>query len=301
MNITYENTPDVYLDFRKALDLLKNTKDTDYSYPDIITNFHIYTEVKTEKELECVKSYFATQDLKRTKLIIWSDYDISEQCNLKPYKDTIDFRIYNAVEEARNTILENCDKLQAIDGKYYQQSDLLRILILHKYGGVWIDMDVILLRDFKPILDQEYLYQWGMELDFINEGCCGSVMSVKKHSTLSFNLLKELINMPTTGGGTTWGKDLFAKVYSRYKFNILPGAFFNLEWGACRVLSSVEYDNLWSGWFENDCLDDNLFLDCFAWHWHNTSYKDKQIIINSKFDKLRKITNSRLEERKKNE
>ena len=298
MNISYDTTPEVYLDFRKALNLLKNTKDTDYSYPAEVTNFHIYTEVKTDKELECVKSYFATQNLDHTKLIIWSDYDISEQGNLKPYRDKIDFRIYNAVEEARNTILENCDKLQAIDGKYYQQSDLLRILILHKYGGVWIDMDVILLRDFKPILDQEYLYQWGMELDFINEGCCGSVMSIKKQSTLSFKLLEELIIMPITGGGTTWGRELFGRVYSKYEFPVLPGAFFNLEWGACRILTPAEYDALYEGWFENECLENNLFLDCFAWHWHNTSYRDKPIIINSKFDKLRNITNNKLKERK---
>jgi len=50
------------------LDLLSSIKDEDYEYPEEITNFHIYTEVKTDKELECIKSYFATQNLEKNKI-----------------------------------------------------------------------------------------------------------------------------------------------------------------------------------------------------------------------------------------
>ena len=48
-------------------------------------------------------------------------------------------------------ILEGIPHLKAMDGKHYLQSDLLRILVLYKYGGVWVDMDIIFLRDFKPL------------------------------------------------------------------------------------------------------------------------------------------------------
>ena len=57
------------------------------------------------------------------------------------------------MEEAKGTIIEDeVQKLTSEDGKHYLQSDLLRLLALHKYGGVWVDMDIIFLRDFKPIL-----------------------------------------------------------------------------------------------------------------------------------------------------
>ena len=39
---------------------------------------------------------------------------------------------------------------------------------------------------------------------------------------------------------------------------------------------------------------DWLFLDAFAWHWHNSSNKDYDIVEGSKFDLLKKITKERL-------
>ena len=54
----------------------------------------------------------------------------------------------------------------------------MRLLVLHKYGGVWVDMDVVFLRDFKPLLDQEWMYMWGSETDFIKEGACATVLSL---------------------------------------------------------------------------------------------------------------------------
>jgi len=45
-------------------------------------------------------------------------------------------------------------------------------------------------------------------------------------------------------------------------------------------------------WFDKECPDELLFLDCFAWHWHNSTNKNKTIQPNSKFDKLRKYIDS---------
>ena len=42
---------------------------------------------------------------------------------------------------------------------------------------------------------------------------------------------------------------------------------------------------------------DFLFLDAFAWHWHNSSNKDRDIQEGSKFDLLRKRTDKLLKER----
>ena len=78
INISYEQNPDLYFDYRLGLNLLRSLKEDDYSYPAEVVNFHVYTEVKTEKELECVKSFLATQNLNHTNLIIWSDYSIED-------------------------------------------------------------------------------------------------------------------------------------------------------------------------------------------------------------------------------
>ena len=104
----------------------------------------------------------------------------------------VSFKVYDAEEEAVGTPLENNPKLKMKDSKYYLQSDLARILLLYKYGGIWADMDIIFLRDFKPILDQEYMYMWGSETDFVKEGACATVLSLHKNSQLSLEFLKEL-------------------------------------------------------------------------------------------------------------
>ena len=286
--------PELYVDYLKGVEFLKQLNFDNFNYPSEITYFHVYSEIKNEKELECVKSYFATQNLEKTKLVLWSDFDISNQQNIAPYKDLIDFRVYSPIEESKGTIMEGqTERLLAKDSKHYLQSDLLRILALHKYGGIWIDMDVILLRDFKPILDQEFFYQWGGDTDFSNLGCCGTVMSLKKNSELSTKLLTQLINTPVVGNTTIWGKDLFAHVYRSSKFTIFPSTFFNIEWLMSKIDKKLSEDIL-EFWFENECPDNLLFTECFAWHWHNSSNKNKQTVDKSKFGKLKKITEHKL-------
>ena len=56
-------------------------------------------------------------------------------------------------------------------------------------------------------------------------------------------------------------------------------------------------DKVEKAWFE-DKLEDpaNLFLDAFAWHWHNSSNKNKNIVEGSKFDLLDKLTDKKLQE-----
>lgn len=289
ININIDNNPTLYFDYREGLELLRQIKDIDYEYPAYVTNFHVYSEIRNNKELECIKSYFATQNLEKTKLILWSDYDVSNQENLKEFKDRIDFRIYDPIKESEGTILEGkVERLLAKDSRYYLQSDLLRLLALHKYGGIWIDMDIILLRDFKSILDQEYLYQWGGDTNFALDGCCATVISLKKRSDLSTKLIEEILNMPIVGNTTIWGKDLFAKVYQKMKYDILPSTFFNTEWLISKVDDKLSCDIL-TYWFENECPDELLFTEAFAWHWHNSSNKHKVIVENSKFDKLSKL------------
>ena len=286
INVSIEKYPDLYRDYRLGIKYLKSIDYNQFKYPATITNFHVYSEIKTDKELECIKSFFRTQNLEHTKLILWSDYDVSNQENLKDFKDKIDFRIYNPIEESKGTVIEgHVERLLAKDNRYYLQSDLLRLLALHKYGGIWIDMDIILLRDFKPILDQEFLYQWGGDIDFDRSGCCATVISLVKNSELSKDLLSEVINMPIMGSTTIWGKDLFARVYQKRKFNIFPSSFFNIEWLISKVDRKLSEDIL-NLWFDKPCPDDLLFLDCFAWHWHNSTNKNKQVNKDSKFDKL---------------
>jgi hypothetical protein len=300
IDINIEDNKDLYVDYTKGIEFLKQIKDEEYSYPEGITNFHVYTEFKNPKELLVLESFLATQNLKKTKLVVWSDYDIRSHLGIQPYKDLdcLEFKLYDPYEEAKGTPVEAASQLAAHDTKYYLKSDLLRILAGYKYGGVWVDMDIVFLRDFKPILDQEYMYQWGGETDFANQGACASVLSLFKGSEFATELLRELLIMPVIQNSTIWGKDMFAQLWRRYpKFTVFPSTFFNTEWLISKISKedSVEADQ---SMFTKPVKDDDfLFLDAFAWHWHNSSNKNKEVVKNSKFDILQRRTKQRLRER----
>jgi hypothetical protein len=298
IDISYQKNPELYFDYRLGLELLRNIKDEDYSYPEEIVNFHIYTEVKTNKELECVKSFLATQNLEKTRLVIWSDYEIYDNPLLQPYKHLVTFKVYNAREEAKGTLLADHPvwiNSDISDTKHYMKSGILRFLVTHKYGGVWADMDMVFLRDFKPILDQEWAYMWGGETDFESFGPCAAMMNFKRQSQHSNVCMEEICTTPIHKDSTILDHMLLAKVYSRQPFSVFPSTFFNTEWLISKVDRPLSED-LENDWFYNrkNTAKDNLFLEAFAWHWHNSSKKTYPIEEGSKFDLLRKRTDTLL-------
>ena len=295
LDITIENNLELYRNYRKTLAYLSNVDENNYSYPNDITYFHVYSDIKNEKELLCIESYLTTQNMEKTKLILWSDYDISDNELIKPYKNLIDMRVYDFDRESKGTILEGNSSLSnAKDTKHYMKSDILRFLVTHKYGGVWLDMDMVLLRNFVPILDQEWAYMWGAEEDFYNFGPCAAIMNIHKESPHSQLCLEEMVKTQLQGDSTVLDHILLAKVYSKQRFTVFPSAFFNTEWQM-----NIEWFNnhraydpngygtkTESGWFVKNEFSDSLFEGAFSWHWHNSTYKNHTIQKGCKFDIL---------------
>jgi hypothetical protein len=301
INISIEDNLELYKDYQKSLDFLSkiNDNDCDYEYPKDITYFHVYSEIKSDKELLCIESYLATQNLDKTKLILWSDYDISDNKLIEPYKHLIEMRVYNFSRESKGTILEgNMDLENANDTKHYMKSGILRFLVTYKYGGIWLDMDMVLLRDFKPLLDQEWAYMWGAEMDFRNFGPCAAIMNIHKESQHAKICLEEMNKTKMVPDSTVLDHMLLAKVYSIRKFSVFPSAFFNTEWQMNVTWSNDirKYDpngigtKTESGWFVKNDYSNYLFENAFSWHWHNSSYKNREIQEGSKFYLLQKKT-----------
>ena len=62
INISIEENLELYKDYEKSLDFLSKINENDYEYPKDITYFHVYSEIKNDKELLCIESYLATQN-----------------------------------------------------------------------------------------------------------------------------------------------------------------------------------------------------------------------------------------------
>jgi hypothetical protein len=294
INISYKSNPELYEDHKKCLAILSGINPESYSWPTDIVLFHQYSEVTNRKQLLAIESYFATQDQEHTKLVLWSDWNVRDNPLLAPYRERIDFRVFNPIELAKGTPLEGKnDVLLADDTKHYMKSGLLRFLALYKFGGIWFDIDMVLLRDLKPILDQEFAYVWERKFkDFTSFGPCAAFMGMKKKSEHATICIEELAKAPIIPNSVSRDCDMLKSVYRRRPFTVFPSAFFNTEW----QISDKAGDKLRDGWFTKTADSTSLFLDAFAWHWHGTGGTKSSYSVpeGCKFDLIRRHTKSKL-------
>ncbi|KAF9031880.1 hypothetical protein BDZ89DRAFT_1063765, partial [Hymenopellis radicata] len=154
-----------------------------------------------------LKSFFATQNVDTSRLILWSNGDLGDNAILQSYK--------------KRPLLSRKDKKAWVDG------DLIRLLLLWNYGGVWVDMDSLLTRDLDPLLEHEFVTQWILYQPFN-----GALMRFRKHSPYlceAFHVMAT--STPPRADSTDWGSTLYLKLWRRLiagsipPFKILPFCF----------------------------------------------------------------------------
>lgn len=274
----FEKNEEIFTDGWKGLDFAKSIQNKVNNFK---TNFHVYWRVPGEfgrKQQAVIKSIINTQNLNTSNIIVWSNVDITKNEWFHTIRNYVDFRIYDVMKESKNTPLENFPLIKYDDEKNWPGGDLFRILALYKYSGVYSDFDVIYLRDFSPLLEQEFMYQWGTEKTEIN----GAVMHLFKESKLGFELLNTLPTMRL--GATAWSRDLYMEVRKKNKnWTVFPCAFFNTEWQLHINMGESAHP------FKCGTDSDKMFPGAFAWHWHNKW--DCKIEEGSKFQRLEQNIN----------
>jgi hypothetical protein len=133
-----------------------------------MTLFHTYWRVDLApfeaRQEWMIKSFFSTQDTKASKLILWSNGDLSSNSVLRAWQsrfpDAFELRVVDMEALARGTAMEGSRLLKSNDVKAWVDGDLIRLLLLWNFGGVWVDMDSLLTRDLTPLLEHEFVTQW---------------------------------------------------------------------------------------------------------------------------------------------
>ena len=131
------------------------------------TQYHTYWRVDLApfgpRQEWMLKSFFATQDLSSSRLILWSNGNLNSnilQTYLKRYPDSFALKVVDIPSLAKGTELEGSDLLMQSDARAWVDGDLIRLLLLWNYGGVWVDMDFLLTRALVPLLEHEFVTQW---------------------------------------------------------------------------------------------------------------------------------------------
>ncbi len=286
IEISPETHDELYHDWRKALAFCRTLPDV--SPPSPIT-FHLFwrqrraglfrkTRPFGRKQALPVKAFFATQDLSRCSLVLWSDEDLSGNPWLRPFAPHMTFRIYQPEVEVRGTLLaERPDLYRQQDRRVWRDGDLFRILVLHNHGGVYVDMDMVLLRSVGVLLDQEFIYQWDRFDGVYN----GALMHLWKGGDFARELIVGVTAIPPFE--SNWGRANFRRAIDHGRaITVFPSPFFNTEWQADPQFKP----------FHNTPNSANLYDGAFAWHWHNQW--DEPIQEGSKFQRLEAQIDGRL-------
>jgi hypothetical protein len=276
--ISPDTHADLYHDWRSALTFCRTLPDVSPREP---VTFHMFWRQRRagfwrkvrpfgRKQALAVKAFFATQDLSRCSLVLWSNEDLSRNPWLRPFAPQLRFRIYQPEAEARGTELAGRPELYGQqDGRAWRDADLFRILALHNYGGVYVDMDMVLLRSLGVLLDQEFVYQWDRFDGVYNN----ALMHVRKRGDFARELINGVIAIPP--GRFNWGRENLRRAIDRgCAVTVFPSPFFNTEWQADPRFKP----------FEKTPNSANLYDGAFAWHWHNRW--DEPIQEGSKFQRL---------------
>ncbi|KAH8995648.1 hypothetical protein EDB92DRAFT_2084485 [Lactarius akahatsu] len=253
------------------------------------TNYHTYWRTDlapfSERQEYTLKSFFATQN-PHSRLIMWSNGDLSTNALLTSYvaryPEAFELRVANIRELSKGTPLENSLLLSSNDEKAWLDGDLIRLLVIWRDGGVWVDMDTLLTRDLSPLLEHEFVTQWDC-YDKIYLALNGALMHFHQHSPY----LCEALHLMATStkprpSSTDWGSILYLRLWRRLvaegipPFKILPFCFSDAR--ACRL------DNRLPDPFEPDPSDghwtngltraedgglDRKLAKVFAVHLHN--------------------------------
>ncbi|KAG9313614.1 glycosyltransferase family 32 protein [Chiua virens] len=215
--------------------------------PDDRINYHTYWRVDLapfgERQEYMLKSFFATQNVDTVHLIMWSNGDLGANPILRRYltqfPDAFELREADIKVLAQGTPLDGSGLLNLNDKKAWVDGDLVRLLVVWTYGGVWIDMDSLLTRDLAPLLEHEFVTQWDC-YDKPYLALNGALMHFHKHSPYlceAFHLMAT--SSPPRAGSTDWGALLYLKLWRRLlaahipPFKILPFCFSDGR--ACRL------------------------------------------------------------------
>jgi len=274
-NIDYNNI-DKGIEFLKKNELKFHLSDNE----ETIYHVYWYGEIK-RKQICCINSYLATQDLSNTKLWVWLDYETFELSENKvPKHNNIIIKKYVPDIEAKDTLFEGKQIIN--QNKFLKfRSDLARIIFLHKYGGLYYDLDMILLKDLKPLLGIEFCYAWSTK----KEGNNG-ILRIKKNSELSNQLIQKYLELIPNKKFVVW--------YNQFIFtneiNIinLPSVLFDPVWilHDLNVTSKYSKLNNLDNFFRETDEDISNFFDnkIYAYHWHSRS--NYEVEKNSYFERI---------------
>jgi len=214
------------------------------------------------------------------KIILWTQE--LNNTNYDFLKNYCEIRIFNDLEERKDTLLENYDVTNnkiKIPSFY---SDYFRYIILSKYGGIYFDLDIFFFKNFNYLINKyrNFLSTWS-NCNYPN----GAIFCIKDKEVIN-NLISIFLKYGASHLGfqdsfnERGDNQNYFNFDSPVDINILPCGWFDPEW-------AVNGD--FSKWFKSN-NNQYFYDDIYCYHWHNRNYLN--IEVNSPFyRKIKELIN----------
>ncbi|XP_057669342.1 lactosylceramide 4-alpha-galactosyltransferase-like [Diorhabda carinulata] len=171
-----------------------------------------------------------------------------------------------------NTPVGNLWKYNKIQNSRYSlshASDILRYVTLWKYGGIYLDLDVVIL---KSLEDLPANFAGLQSLTDVAAGVMGFAASGKGHEMAE----RCLLDLQKNFDGDSWG-------------NNGPGVITRLLLDLCGITNRTKDTNLSELMVDKDCGGFTVFtptafypISYQTWYWYFDEYKLQSMILNTK-------------------
>jgi hypothetical protein len=219
--------------------------------------FHSYWSGElNEKHAASIQSCWKwnVQGRANRKIVLWVNKHVKNDWSTKVSEWCV-IREFDLEEQKRGTPVEGQELTFNPALSFY--SDVVRYLLLCRYGGVWFDLDVFWLRCLDPVLSafshDVCVYQWERQ-PYPN----GAVfVCLQSHHP---ELLKAIKLLHDTKRG--WGFQEAGFGYdSSVDFLVLPCSWFDAGW--------VDGESFQWFFLGTTKTIDTFYPGAFAFHWHN--------------------------------
>ena len=248
-------------DYTTQIDLARQIIAENKSFSEAVI-FHCYWNGElNEKHLISVRScyYFNVMGHINRKIILWIESSKSGMYDLE-FEKYADVKHFDKSTQEAGTIMHN--------KKYYMNSalsyfsDVVRYILLLKYGGVWFDLDILFLRPMDPILykfgNAVCVFQWEHQ----NHPNGALYISIQPNSP-NLQTVVQYIMQRDKG----WGFQEANLTYDKpLPLLVLPCAWADPSW--MKNPYGIDFNSVFD---KSDVIwtFDNFFPNVFCYHWHN--------------------------------
>lgn len=144
-------------------------------------------------------------------------------------------------------------------------SDIGRLLIQWKYGGIYFDLDVLFLRDLRPLTNVEFVYRWSNQ-PYGNS----AVMHYRPQSPTIAALIRRGCALGTCYAPRLYQFDAINPLVT--DLYVLPAFVFDPAWIAhdTQVPINAYSTNVTDFFLRQDPVTlETFYPSAYAYHWHN--------------------------------